>query len=264
MKTLIFLVFNLIVLMPLYAQYKNGNAEYVDEVHLKNGSVYRGQLVEQVEDHLVLKSASGTMIKFNMKQVRRVNQRLIGLLDESGNLLAEVPYKAKNKYEFKEKGFYNAFYGALNGAQALEGNTVGFELMNTFGYQFHRWIGAGLSLGYNNFEPDNIDGKIIFTSAEVRGYVARKNRSPYYSMNIGYGYPLRDTQQNLDDTKGGWRIHPALGMRLGGSSDANFLFDFGYVLQRATFINDFTVWQPETLTEKKLYKRFTFRVGFVF
>ena len=56
-------------------------------------------------------------------------------------------------------------------------------------------------------------------------------------------------------------IHPAIGLRLGGSDNANFVVDIGYKLQKAEFETD---WIWEQNVRKMTFNRIVLRTGILF
>jgi len=98
---------------------------------------------------------------------------------------------------------------------------------------------------------------------ELRGYFTKRIKSPYYTVKGGYGFALKDEDDNITEAKGGYMIHPAVGIRLSADEDLNVLLDIGYKFQKATFKTEFP-WGQDFFEKDITFKRLTLRLGLIF
>lgn len=198
-----------------------------DKVILYGDSKFVGKLIfYRPGDSVQLQLRNGEMVTFPQRMVKKV--------------VMEEP-KAEKIYSFKERGIYNASYFNLSFGKSsyLYGSNashLGVAFENITGFQFNRLIGAGLGIGLDNFYATENDANVLSIFGEARGYLSRQNRSPYYSFSSGVGFPLVNKKDNvnlnLTGHRGGLMVHPAIGLRFGGSSKINFFADIGAKYQR--------------------------------
>ena len=224
-------------------------------VYLKNKSVFKGEIIEYVQDE-VLKmklSNSETIIVLDAKEVKKI---IHGEVDKV------FLQKQKKSYEFKERGFYNATNISLSmagSAYSASGINFGYGAQTSFGYQFNRLLGAGVGIGMDYYYRGSGEN-LMPVFGEIRGYLFSKNFTPMYSLATGYSFAFKDKDRNITEAKGGWMIYPAVGFRMGGSKLMNFTLDAGVRIQKAKYT--FTSW--DIRRQRITYRRLVIRVGFVF
>lgn len=227
-------------------------------VILKDSTVFKGTLISyEYGGKTRLKIAKDIEIVFTSEEVQRVVQG-IKLKEEEFEWLEQ----RMKLYEFKERGWYfvtsMATISGGNGGSAL----TGLSLNQSAGFRFNRLLGVGIGTGIDLYTFDG-EERIIPFFAEVRGYLNKKYSAPYYTFAAGYGHPLLNKTLFVTKTTGGIMLHPAVGIRLGGRKDANFLFDVGYRFQKATIIREIDVVE-EKFVKRVFYKRLSLRLGVIF
>ena len=237
----------------------------IDVVYLKGGSIFRGIIQEyQPDEKLVIKTLTGSVLTFKGNQIKYVRQEL---LDKEGNII-HTKLKTEKAYAFKEKGKYFVFTAAtLSGTSAWinqENIIVGTSLSGIAGYQFNRLLGTGLGVGVDYYYL--FAGETVYPLfVEIRGYLQKKNQSPYYSLAGGYSFAFKNDNRDVLNATGGFLFYPTIGLRFGGSAHTNFTLDLGAKFQKASFtrrrnwggIND-------SLRQNMFYKRLSIRAGIIF
>ncbi len=240
----------LFILIPFVGFAQSENLDYV---YLKNGSLFKGEIVEyQDGGQLHLKLDNERTFIFEDKNIKRIVQ---------GGTYKIHKDKSFKPYNFKEKGMYYFFAGNINGGSSAFQNegTAGLGIQAAAGYQLNRWLGAGLGIGMDYYYPGSGE-RFMPVFAEVRGYLRQKNVAPYYSVQTGYGFTFVDEDRAMEDSQGGIYLYPALGLRCGASDNANFTIDIGYKYQKGTFA--FRQW--DLVEHKMTYRRIALRVGVLF
>ncbi len=224
----------------------------IDMVYLKDGSIFRGTIVEYEPGGILrLRINRTSTITLQDARIKKIVQK--GTASGKGG---------RKEYAFKERGFYNATYGNLSISTEFRGNdpVVDVGIHNITGYQFNRFLGVGLGVGMDYYYIGSGEN-IMPVYVEGRGYLKAKNVSPMYSLAAGYGFAFTNDERNLEIAKGGMMIYPAFGFRLGGSDNANFLLDFGVKIQKAEFTFD-RGWEIEH--NRMTFNRFIIRTGLMF
>jgi hypothetical protein len=237
---------------------KSDAPKSITVVTLKNGSVLEGELLEyDAEGALKLRLANGVIVTFLHTQIDHLKHRYLG-------------GRGAKPYAFRESGYY--FHSSLSSSferDVYDDLVPAVGLEQVAGYQFSRWIGAGLGAGLHTMNA--FDGPVFIpVFAEARGYFLKKRVSPYYAMQLGYAFPLTSSGQNLLKARGGMLLHPAAGFRFGGSEHLNFTLDFGirFILNTKLTYEEELFWsssiEPSIVELDKSYIRSTLRFGLLF
>lgn len=233
----------------------------VDLIYLKNGSLFRGKIVEyKPGESLTVQTLSGLKLWFEDKQVRKIVQ-------DCPKVRPAKTHTAR-QYSFRERGIYNATrIGLLLGDAHWGQSAKGGFFQHTTGWQFSRMLGAGIGVGAENFTIDTDDAATYPVFAEARGYFLPQKVSPYFSLAGGYAFAgkVRNNPDNwsnkvTDDWQGGWMARGNLGYRLGN----HFTLDIGIRLQRKTRLWTARWGSNETGRDRILHKRLEVSAGFLF
>ncbi len=149
-----------------------------DIVKLRNGSVYRGTIIEKIPtQHVLFKTLDGREMTFPMDEVKSA--------DMNGNSRVKVqvprpPVEVKNGY------FNNTDVGLMFGLNDYGGINTQPTLNMVNGYQFGRYsLGAGI--GYANFQYQHFMPLFL----DARAYLREKEDfSPYVAVQAGYALGL--------------------------------------------------------------------------
>lgn len=227
-----------------------------DIVYLRNGSVYRGRLVEQLSDQtLVLRTWSGLTLHLPAKQIRRVVQRCPR---DSARRRAAMP----KPYTFRERGWYNATTASVLTGRAYWGDyALGYSLHNSTGYAFSRIAGIGVGFGADVYSPyqDDFHQPVYPIFAEARGYLSRRHVAPFYAAGVGWGFAGNSGQDRWgyeDRWRGGWLAQLRVGYRLGN----HFTLHAGLRLQRQKRIWT-NAWDFSRGQDRILYRRLELGFG---
>ena len=231
--------------------------QYIDIVHLKDGSEFRGKIIEYKHDeYLKMEILGGQVVEFPAKQVKKVVQQPYGQA-------AFVPKPVRTReYRFRESGIYNETYiNVTQGYNSWGWWTIGLGIHHVAGYQFNRWIGAGLGMGYDGYDMD-AGQHIVPVYAEARGYLMKKNISPFYSVALGYGFASKGIRDDISKARGGIMVSPNIGYRFGASNNANFTLSAGYKYQKASFTESWG--ENNSRTRNFTYSRLNLKLGLLF
>ena len=186
-------------------------AQNVQEVvYLKNGSVVRGVVIEQVPGvSLKVQTSDGSIFAYQMSEVVKITKEsanykngfFLRLNNNSGN---SVGYK----------GFIDLGYTIGVGFWSIDR----LELSTSHGYQFNPYLYVGGGVAANYYFDAESFGLPFF--AHVRGNILNNKISPYVDFRIGYS-PLEDVR--------GFYMAPSIGCKI-----YSFNVSLGYVVQKVT------------------------------
>ena len=156
---------------------------YREVVYLKNGSVIKGLIVEQVpSESLKIQTSDGSLFVFQMDEVAKITKEEIGQVQSPKQEkieLAEI--QEKKPIEYKKKG-YRAFIEPGFGF-GLEDDRDGLIFVQTsHGYQFNPYFYFGGGMGLNIYF-DNSPRVPVFANFRVN--ILNKRTTPFVDLKVG-------------------------------------------------------------------------------
>lgn len=140
-------------------------------VYLKNGSVIRGSVIEQVPNKSVkIQTADGNIFVYEMSDVMKITK--------------EPNYNLQNTNEYRIKRGYRGFVetGYIIGVD--KSNFGRLELITTHGYQFNKILFAGLGAGIGYWTEGKETAVPLYV--DVRTDIPTGNKiSPYFDVKVG-------------------------------------------------------------------------------
>jgi hypothetical protein len=221
----------------------------VDPVHLHtiyatDGSVWKGEIINWDPEFTTLRLLSGVEVEFGTSEIRRVVS-----ISKNGS-------KEKKESAFKDRGLYNV---STMGVSA--GPRFGLTATHAIGYRFSHVISLGGGIGIESFDLGS-GNEIVPVFAEARGFLLKKNISPYYAVRVGHGFAPLNSEANVTEARGGAMIHTELGYRFGGRRAANFFAGVAMHWQNAQYLNE---WPWESIFyDRVTYRRTELRFGVIF
>lgn len=243
----------------------------VSTIYLTNGEIYKGNLVDYRKgDYLILKRLNGDLDTIADNQIKKIEQVEMSRrsrqvqYNERYNRTAEKKKKAikKRKYLFRETGWYNATGFSGFGGRSGSYLKMGIGLSTTTGYMFNRTVGLGLGIGKDNYSSRQGEG-LYPVFAEVRGYLKKKNNTPYYAVRAGYGFAFENEKFGITQADGGLMLNPSVGYRFGGDKTGNIYFEMGYKYQNQ-FIERKSGFNQDVTVVDVTYHRVSLSAGIIF
>jgi len=154
---------------------------YIDVLYLKDGSIIRGQVLEQTPDKSVkIQAYDGSIFVYNMDQVEKIvketisNRSKVPVRDRNGN-------KKDNKSSLRGyKGFVDVGYSAGVGDWGEDR----FEVSTAHGYQFNNFFFIGGGAGLHYYTDSEYFGVPIF--ANFRANFTKTKIAPFGDVKVGY------------------------------------------------------------------------------
>lgn len=185
--------------LNIFAQSLN---DYIDVVYLKNGSIIKGIIVEQVPGKsLKIQTSDGSQFVYQIAEVEKFTREL---KPEATTTTATSTTTTKTEAVKKEpKPFYSKQKGYFGGVELLISGSPGLRVIN--GYKFGRFGYLGLAVG---LEANNINSYDLTSSYRpymsmwgnhqpyatlnivYGGDILKKRITPYYQVEVGYGFNL--------------------------------------------------------------------------
>lgn len=240
MKTLTISIVLLLVSIKTFSQ---DNLE--DVVYLKNGSVIRGVIIEQIPGApLKIQTKDRNVFSFQMSEVEKITNELFPS-EQSIN-------KVKPKFlmdSVRAKGYCGIYeFGGLFG---FAGNNVSkyvvfkngsyfkfsqpyFTLKAVQGYHLNRKLFLGAGTGLDVTGGGRWESLILPVFMEVRGFFIKNRVAPFVSQQTGYAmeFTRSSITNGWDKTfAGGFQSESKVGFRVMIDKRASFNFSVGYRMQ---------------------------------
>lgn len=251
MKNTFLLSFFVLLAVQVFSQ----NPQYEDVVYLKNGSVIRGIITEQIPNESIrIQTADRNIFVFEISQVEKITKE-------------EIPaeFISKSDTDLPDKYKTNGFEGGMDVLLAIDiehGEPV-LGLHTHFGYRFipQLYVGAGTGVELM-FDRNNLP---LFM--QIRTDFIEARVTPFFSANVGYTLSWVNDETGSD--WGGFFIEPEMGVRFNISQNfglnlsSAFKFQRGYESYR---YYDYGYPEPmEIITkDETVFRFFSFKVGFSF
>ena len=194
--------------------------EMQEVVYLKNGSVIRGVIIEQVPGKsLKIQTNDGNIFAYEMAEVEKISKEQ-----------ATTETKNKQSSNLSNNGAKRGYRGFVEMGYTIGKNrwsgTNRFELVTSRGYQFNPYFYVGLGTGVHYYHQADLIEIPIF--ADLRADFLNYGITPFVDFKIGYTV--------YDCT--GLYISPTVGCRFGFKNMALNL-GFGYTMQKLPVENYF-------------------------
>ncbi len=253
MKKLIQNLSFIVLLLMCTLSYGQNNME--DVVYLKNGSIIRGIIIEQVPNQSIkIQTKDRNVFVFKFDEIEKLTKE---------NLPLDNSKKSSQINDFKKRGYINITeinYCPGIGSSNSGNYSLGFRTVN--GYQLNEYLSLGIGLG---IDANKIQTLLPITF-DLRATILKGIVSPVFNVNIGYAYLLNNKNSNYySELNGGLIINPSFGIKTYISKNTAFLFNIGYKMQWTTATIDlYSVGSNGFITTQSQYQFLSFNTGFSF
>jgi len=214
MKKFITIFLFLIIGMVAFAQ-----QNYQDVVYLKNGSIIRGTIIEQVPNvSLKIETADKSVMVYKMDEIEKISKELIQNVSGTSNKSSGL----KSGY----LGILNVGYGFGVGHDSKGIDFGKFDFIN--GYQFNPYFSLGFGTGLKFYFDESNTSLVIPLFADFRAHFIDYMVSPYVAVGIGYTLEATPEFRGL-----GFMLNPSLGASIKISKRSALNIGVGYLMQRS-------------------------------
>lgn len=183
----------MLVLLISFISISVAEAQNLQEVvYLKNGSVIRGLIVEQVpNESLKIKTGDGSVFVCKMEEVVKITKE--PYVNSTLSFETEETNDVDRRYGWQKAPRYRGFFGESYILHTSDIEQDRAYLWTSHGCQINPYLYAGIGAGVNYwFDSDfESEGWSVPVFAHVRSEwhkAFRKNFSPYVDAKIGYSF----------------------------------------------------------------------------
>lgn len=207
-----------LILFVLFTTKSFGQRNYQDVVYLKNGSIIRGVIIEQVPNTSIkVKTEFRNVFMFRMDEIEKLTKEPIqgvrGSLNSNSGLQSGY------------KGITELGYQIGSGALGLDRMRIdiiinGYQITPNFSFG----VGTGLRYYFD------AEAAVIPIFVDFRSNFMNDNVSPYLSLSTGYSFDATNGFESV-----GFLLHPTIGVAIKVSEKSSLNLGLGYELQRMRF-----------------------------
>ncbi|MCL3853042.1 MULTISPECIES: hypothetical protein [Parabacteroides] len=212
----------LFVFVFLFAamQWSFAQSDMKEVVYLKNGSIIKGIIVEQVPNKsLKIQTADGSLFVCDMKDVEKITKEAVyGSHNRSYSSRDLNTKYVKRGY----KGFVDFGYTVGTG-DFSEGRV---ELTTSHGFQFNPYLFLGGGTGFNYYHESEVFAMPLFV--DFRANFMQGPIVPFAGVKTGYTASLSDDADDL-----GFYFAPSVGVKFMLNNRLAFNATLGYTVQLA-------------------------------
>ena len=231
--------------------------EYQETLYLKNGSVIKGVVIEQIPGvSLKMQTNDGSIFAYKMEDVEKITK--------------EAPFVSSGrKIKGKAKATCIGYRGFVDDGYTFGvgkwKNTDRLEMTMSHGYQVVPWFYVGLGVGIHSYiyfldvadawfyvglgvgihywTDEDMDFGNIPLFADFRADFLESSVTPFLDLKIGYAF-------GLNDNGNGFYCNPSVGVRFAVSSSYGINVGLGYEVQMckiyySSYLGDYYGWKVE-------------------
>lgn len=201
----------ILILLCSFGLYSHAQSSYIEVVYLKNGSMIKGVIIEQIPNvSLKIKTADGSIFVYKISEVEKITKEetKAPAYRPSYRTTTSTSTSYSTSYQTRKqarrtltgyKGFIDAGYTFDLDDYYNKYNMNRFEISTSHGYQFNNYffIGGGVAFDYYtdaesyaipvfaNFRANFINKKVTPFGDFKLGYTAGDIEGVYMSMAVG-------------------------------------------------------------------------------
>lgn len=209
-KILAFVLFVLITTVS-FAQSNN----YQDVVYLKNGSIIRGLIIEQIPNKSIkVQTADNNVFVYQIEEVEKMAKET--------NQRRSVSKGDVFHLEPGYKGLIELGYQIGSGDFGMD--RIKLNIIN--GYQVNQNFSIGIGTGLRYYT--DAEALLIPIFADFRGNISLDSKiSPYVSLGIGYSFDATNSFEGV-----GFLLNPTIGVSFKVSDKSAMNVGLGYEMQK--------------------------------
>lgn len=205
----------------LITTFSMAQGRYQDVVYLKNGSIIRGTIIEQVPNESIkIETADRSVFFYKMEEIEKFTKEPIAGRGKGPSTRDNISSRLGTGYiRIAELG-YEAGVGTY-GLDRLKLNFIN-------SYQFNQHFSAGIGTGLRYYV--DTDEVLLPVFADLRAIILDHHISPYVAFGFGYSFNLTD---NFDGV--GTLINPSAGVIFPVFEKSLLNVGLGYEVQRVNY-----------------------------
>jgi hypothetical protein len=232
-----------LLLFALITTVSFGQSNYQDVVYLKNGSIIRGTIIEQVPNKSIkIETADRSVFVYQMDEIEKLTKEVIQ--GKSGGSLSNSGLQSGYK------GIVELGYQIGTGDYGMD--RLKLNIIN--GYQINPYFSLGFGTGLRYYF--DAEAALIPLFADFRANFIDNKISPYLSLGVGYSFDATNGFEGV-----GFLLNPTVGVSFKVSDKSAMNVGLGYEMQKMKF---YDYWYDDTYTYNENSGAISINVGISF
>lgn len=208
-----------LLLFTLITSVSFGQSNYQDVVYLKNGSIIRGIIIEQVPNKSIkIETADRNVFVYQMDEIEK---------------LTKEPFQGRGNRNLKGSGsgLEEGYKGIIELGYEIGTGNFGMDRLKLNvinGYQINPYFSLGFGTGLRYYF--DAEAALIPIFADFRTNFMDNNVSPYFSLGVGYSFDATNSFEGV-----GFLLNPTVGVSFMVSEKSAMNVGIGYEMQRMKF-----------------------------
>lgn len=203
------------------ALFVRAQGNYEDVVYLKNGSVIRGMIIEQIPNVSIKIKSGPNIFVYKMDEIEKFTKEEVAGSSTTAGAPGDFGFKPN-------KGYAGNFEIGLSHYPA--GNLPMFAVNIVNGYQFSRHFTMGLGVGA---EVSTKSVHNFNAGLDMRAYFLKSRVTPFFNFAAGYNAMLQSYEDyyyggSTTDVYHGFTFAPAFGARVAINKKVAATISLGY------------------------------------
>lgn len=206
-----------LLLFALITTVSFGQSNYQDVVYLKNGSIIKGTIIEQVPNKSIkIETADRSVFVYQMDEIEKLTKEVIQ--GKSGGSLSNSGLQSGYK------GIVELGYQIGTGDYGMD--RLKLNIIN--GYQINPYFSLGFGTGLRYYF--DAEAALIPVFADFRANFMNNKISPYLSLGVGYSFDATNDFEGV-----GFLLNPTVGVSFKVSDKSAMNVGLGYEMQKMKF-----------------------------
>lgn len=209
----------LIVLVTVVSLTAQNFSDYQDVIYLKNGSVIKGIIIEEIPGTSVKIQSGQNIFHYELSEIAKFTRE---------RLTEEEEKKQRTNFSFKPKGFVFNYELGLTDLIYNGDQTPMASIILSHGYQFNPHIYLGLAAG-GEFSSQGTHSVPVYL--DFRSYLMKTRATPMLGMGLGYQMLYSSGGNSFGSSNSiinGFLINPTVGVRVAVNEKVALGLNLGY------------------------------------
>ena len=234
-----------------------GQTAMEDIIYLKNGSIIRGVIIEQIPNQSIkVQTKDKNVFVFKYEEIEKMTKEESKIENNNtGNDFNNSDIKTSGYVNYSEVFYNTAIGNAKSPSYSVKNGDYSYGFKTVNGFYVKDNISLGLGIGIEKFQnvsdlPLTLESRLSLIKGKV---------SPVFNVAVGYGI-------GLDGSSGGLLFNPSFGIKAYISKNVAYLFNIGYRLK--TIVWDLNIYNNgyyvRTIQETALWSFVSISTGLAF
>lgn len=211
-----------LLLFALITTVSFGQSNYQDVVYLKNGSIIRGTIIEQVPNKSIkIETADRSVFVYQIDEIEK---------------LTKEPIQGKSGGSLSNSGLQSSYKGIVELGYQIGAGYYGMDRLKLNiinGYQINPYFSLGFGTGLRYYF--DAEAALIPVFADFRANFMNNKISPYLSLGVGYSFDATNDFAGV-----GFLLNPTVGVSFKVSDKSAMNVGLGYEMQKIDYYGGYS------------------------